>query len=54
MFWNPPANPVAILGVPIAIAVLGLAIVLALVGIAWLRRVTGDPEDGDEHRRSRR
>ena len=53
MFMNPPGMP-DILGLPVPIFVLGFAIVLAVVGVAWLRRVTGDPEDGDEHWRFRR
>jgi hypothetical protein len=53
MFGNPPAIG-DILGLPVPIFVLGFAIVLSVVGVAWLRRVTGDPEDGDEHWRFRR
>ncbi|HET9757777.1 MAG TPA: hypothetical protein VFP66_14820 [Candidatus Limnocylindrales bacterium] len=39
---------------PVPIILLGIAIVLAVVGSAWLRRITGDPEGGDDHWRFRR
>jgi hypothetical protein len=47
-------NSNEILGLPVPGGVLGIAIVLAVVEIAWLRRITRDPEDGDDHWRYRR
>jgi hypothetical protein len=43
-----------VLGLPVPIIVLGIAFVLAVLGFAWLRRITGNPEDGDDHWRFRR
>ena len=43
-----------ILGVPLQVVAIGVAIVLFVVGFVWLRRITRDPDHGDEHWRFRR
>ena len=52
MFLN-PSNGLLSLQAAMPI-VLGIGIVLFIVGVAWLRRITRDPEDGDDHWRFRR
>ena len=51
MFLNPGSD---VLGLPVPAILFGIGIVLAVVGFAWVRRILGNPEDGDDHWRFRR
>ena len=54
MFLNQGGFDILGVPVPLPVVVIALAIAGFVVGVAWLRRITGNPEDGDEHWRFRK